>query len=79
MATAKIVLSGENFRKLVRGEVILVDASNGVVAEVMLSDIGFPIMKSAIEEAEKTRHENWIHEVRSSSVLGSYQSVSRFV
>jgi hypothetical protein len=52
--TARIALNGEAFRKLVSGEVVRDTGANGrLVVEIILSDIGFAVMRAAIDEAEK--------------------------
>jgi hypothetical protein len=51
--TARIALNGEAFRKLVSGEPVRDTGANGrIVVEVILSDIGFAVMRAAIDDAE---------------------------
>lgn len=50
---ANIALDFENFRTLVKGEVVEDTGANGrLVVRIILSDIGFPLMRLAIEEAD---------------------------
>ena len=50
---ANIALSAENFRTLVKGGTVQDEAANGrLVVRIILSDIGFPLMRLAIEDAD---------------------------
>lgn len=69
MAEIRISLTGEDYRKLVAGEVTKISIANIIFAvgkeymrdvdtiAISLSEIGFPVMKHYVEEAEKSREE----------------------
>jgi hypothetical protein len=54
----RIALNGEAFRKLVRGEeIVLISPSNPAdPVHIILSDIGFEIMHHMIDEAEEEQY-----------------------
>ena len=57
--TANIALNEEQFRALVRGEVVSDSALLGahgevkLVVKIILSDIGFAVMRRALDDAER--------------------------
>ncbi len=55
---AKAVLTGENFRDLVAGKEVEVPVElnrGGISVTLILLDIGFSIMREAIDEAERNK------------------------
>ena len=55
----RIALNGEDFRKLVMGNVVdLVEVRTQTRIDILLEDIGFSVMRHYIEEAERAAKES---------------------
>jgi hypothetical protein len=50
--SVKINISAHDFRRLVRGESLTIHSGDRPAIEIILSDIGFKLMRDAISEAQ---------------------------